>query len=56
VAPEPNPRHDQLVERIKSLRAALHEASEPEQRSALLDELGEANQELSELILKRKDD
>jgi hypothetical protein len=54
VAPEPNPRHVELVERIKSLRTALHEATEPERRNALLDELGEANRELAALVLEKE--
>lgn len=52
-----HPAHDTytaLVERIKSTRAALHLAGDPDTRIALLDELGAATKQLSELILAKE--
>ena len=52
--PAPFPNHDALVERIRSIRASLHDTTNPDKRSTLLDELGVATRELAELILKKK--
>ena len=54
MAPSSNNRHDELVERIRSVRAELHMATDPDVRSKLHDELGEATKELVELVLERK--
>ena len=50
----PKDKHRELVERITTLRAALHEASDPEARNAILEELGKATLELSDIILKQE--
>jgi len=52
--PAPSPNYDVLVERIKSVRAALLVATDPTARNALLDELGAATKELAELVLLKK--
>ena len=52
--PSFSPMRSTLVERIKSIRASLHMATDPDQRNALLDELGAATRELAELILKKE--
>ena len=48
-------KHSPLVQRIKSLRAAVQGATDPDTRNALLDELGAATRELSELILEKEE-
>lgn len=45
--------HSALVERIKSIRAALHTALGPDARKALLAELGGTTNELLDLVLQR---
>ena len=52
--PAISPAHNTLVERINSIRASLRLATDPDTRSALLDELGAATLELAELILQKK--
>lgn len=52
--PHFSPSHNALVERIKAIRASLHLATDPDQRNALLDELGAATRELAELILVKE--
>jgi hypothetical protein len=47
-------RHNELAQRIKSLRASFHIAADPEERNRLLDELGTATRELTELILRQE--
>jgi hypothetical protein len=51
--PGASAKQDALVERIKAARAALNMASDPDLRSTLLDELGAATLELTELILEK---
>ena len=46
--------HGKLVERIKSARAALRTITDPEQRNAILDELGAATLALANVILKKE--
>jgi len=47
-------RYSELSQRIIALRVVLHEAFDPTNRTAILDELGAATQELTELILKQE--
>jgi hypothetical protein len=47
-----DPRLSALAQRIKSSYAALQTATDPVLRTALLDELGAATRELSDLILE----
>jgi hypothetical protein len=51
--PGASAKQNALVERIKAARAALNMASDPDLRSTLLDELGAATLELTELILEK---
>lgn len=46
--------HSLLVERIKSVQAELHMATDPETRNKLNEELGEATRELVEVVLQRE--
>lgn len=43
-----------LVQRIKSARAALQTEADPEKRNTLLDQLGAATLELTELVLQKE--
>jgi hypothetical protein len=52
--PAASPMHNALVERIKTIRASLHLATDPEKKNALLDELGASTRELAELILQKE--
>lgn len=47
-------RHIELAQRIRSLRASFRIAADPEERNRLLDELGAATRELTELILTQE--
>lgn len=49
-----NDRHNELLERIKYVRAELHMTTDPDVRNKLHDELGEATKELVELVLQRE--
>ena len=50
----PAPAYTALVERIKSLRASLHLATDPDTRNSLLDSFGAATTELAQIILERE--
>lgn len=54
VASDAKANYHDLVERIKSARAALHDATDPERHTAILDELGAATRELADLILRQE--
>jgi len=54
MAPSSDDKQNEVVERIKSVRAELHTATDPDLRSRLHDELGEATKELVELVLQRE--
>jgi hypothetical protein len=54
MAPHESHTHDALVQRIRSVRAALHAATDVEARNGLLDELGAATKDLAELILHQE--
>ena len=47
-------KHNALVQRIRSVRAALQGVADPDTRNTLLDQLGAATRELAELILKKE--
>jgi hypothetical protein len=54
MAPSRNNKHEDLVQRIQAVQAALHVATEPDTRDKLLDELGAATQELTKLIVEKE--
>lgn len=47
-------QHNELAQRIRSLRASFRIADDPEERNRLLDKLGAATRELTELILTQE--
>jgi hypothetical protein len=50
----PAPAYSALVERIKSIRASLNLATDPDTRNDLLEKLGAASQELVRLVLEKE--
>ena len=52
--PTPSRAHKALGERIKAIRTSLHGATDPDKRDKLLDDLGAATRELTELVLLKK--
>ena len=56
MAPAPRDKHTALVQRIKSLRAALRITTNPARRQAILDDLNRATFDLTHLLMRRDAD
>ncbi len=50
MSPAPDDKYNAVVQRLRSARAALQSATDPETRNLVLEELGAATRELAELI------